>query len=143
VETPRRRATDQDRWVRLRAWVTLHAWNRDSRRDLWLTIISVVVLFTAWATYDHVSEIQDTRRDAIYESCLLDERANDVLRAILIESIRIRKDAPPPPGQLTYEEARRLSEELMRPLGGLKRLTAAERSAKCERQAVRYTRISH
>lgn len=144
-EERKREGTKSDRrWPWLR--------RENAYRDVWLLAITLLLAWTASIAVGTSRDAEQTAREskvqsetnralidridrsrdrAIRDSCELTEAANDVLRTILLESLRIRRALPTPPGELTYRDAVHLTRRLMKPLGGLRRLTQEEQDARC------------
>lgn len=81
-----------------------------------------------------IRSINQSREVAILDACKADVAQDNVLRAILRASIRIRLQRQDTQGA---SEARRLSIKLMRPLGGLQTIGTKKTLARCERRVRR------
>lgn len=109
----------------------------------WLFLISVIVLVSASTTYHlsnetnaTVEDLADTRTTAVRDACKGDQYQNQVIRSILLASLRIRalqeKQGLDTDGPTTGPKERRaLTNTLMAPLGGLD-VTKKELKAECD-----------
>lgn len=77
-----------------------------------------------------IKAIDDARATAILDACHADIAQDDVLRAIIHASLKLRRqrDGVGP----SYHDAVRLSRELMAPLGGLRPLRQKEITSRCQ-----------
>lgn len=107
---------------------------RELSRDLALIFIAAVVAWAAVETQGLVDDLADTRETSIRDSCRDDQAQDNVLRALLIAAL----ETPDPNSPYTPQEARKLTEELLAPLGGLAP-TEAELEARCDRRIERGT----
>lgn len=106
-------------------------------RDIWLLIITLIVLLTANQVVSLVHDIRDTRRANVAENCRNNTAQDDVLRAILVVSLEQARKRPPDPDRPPFRDQVRLVEQLMRPLGGL-HLTEREKQIRCAAQISRF-----
>lgn len=113
-------------------------WLRDNwYRDVWLFIVTVIVLGAALKTADLAGDFAQGRKDNVIELCRNNQAQDDVLRTILNTSLEQQRVNPRTDAPLSYEESVALAEQLMAPLGGL-RLTDVERRDRCQRQVDRF-----
>lgn len=87
-------------------------------RDLWLLVISALVLWTAIATQQLVNDQKEGRRLAITTACEADQAIADVMRVILLQAADTRME-------------RAFFDRALEPLGGLERLSPAGQAAQC------------
>jgi hypothetical protein len=133
-------------------------------RDIWLIIITVIVVIAAIQSRDASTEaesasstarstaqsakgiseqnreilveIQESRETGLRINCRNNTAQDDVLRAVLLASIQARRDRGVNGDRLTADEAERLATTLMEPLGGLTP-TEKQKQERCERQVER------
>jgi hypothetical protein len=87
---------------------------------------AIVARGLAAANHRAVISIQEGRRAAVRESCDQDEAMVDALRKALL-GFGVGRTRPAPPGVV----------KAFAPLGGLKPLTKAEKTARCDRRVFR------
>lgn len=105
-------------------------------------IAGVLIAREQGAVLQNQETLAASRAQVIAEFCLTDVQQDDVLRAILLASIRQREITERRGGtsrdNLSVEEARALSDRLMRPLGGLEP-TEKQKRDRCAKRVERAT----